>query len=261
MNDERIIAYLLDELSPDESARFEEECFDAETWPDEVRLVEDELIEDYLSGDLSPERRERFRLNYLTTAARRERVHVAAALLRHAEETAPAAVAVEEKEPAAVTPPARPTFLESLRGFWGGHAWAPRALAALLLVAALVVVWRSTRPAEPRNLIPLELIAANVERGPGDEERRIPLPHRDDALDVTLRLSKADAATPVHRVDLEGERWVLMELKPVAQDAEKVRVVIPAARLRRGQYVLKLYTLEADGAPRRLPGNYFLNVE
>ncbi len=44
------------------------------------------------------------------------------------------------------------------------------------------------------------------------------------------------------------------------QDGRAVSVLIPAAQLARGRYVLKLYAVGADGAEQRV-GSYFFNVE
>ena len=83
MTDERIIAYLLKELPEEELEQFEDECFDQESWPSQLNLVEEDLIDAYLRDELTQERRQRFERNYLITEARQERVMMAAALLRH----------------------------------------------------------------------------------------------------------------------------------------------------------------------------------
>src|SRR5947199_1400683 len=97
MTDERIIAYLLEELPEDDLERFEDECFAQEEWLAQINLVEGDLIEEYLRDELTAERRQRFERNYLITKASEERVVIAAALLRYADErnaTSNAAVAV-----------------------------------------------------------------------------------------------------------------------------------------------------------------------
>jgi hypothetical protein len=259
MNDERIIAYLLEELSPEEAARFEEECFTAEVWPGEVSLAEDELIEDYLRDELSPERHQRFEHHYLTTAARRERVRVAAALIRHASAAAPA----EEAEvPAPELTSGADTFFERLRAFWGGHAWAPRAAVALLIVVAFAAAaWWLTRPPAPRSFVALTLAASRGERGAGERPASVPLPRGDEALSVTLLLPEGTAPAARYRVELEDARGAATPLEPATPEAQQVSVVIPAARLARGAYALKLYALDDDGPPRRVGGSYFFNVE
>src|SRR5215212_3878191 len=86
MTDERIIAYLLEELPEKDIEQFEDECFAQEDWPTEIDAVEKELIDAYLRDELTPERQQRFEQNYLITEARQERVVMAAALLRHIDE-------------------------------------------------------------------------------------------------------------------------------------------------------------------------------
>src|SRR5918911_605367 len=103
MTDERIIAYLLEELPAEELERFEDECFAQADWPAQLELVEDDLIDAYLSDELPHERRQRFEQNYLTTQARQDRVEVAAALLCR----------VEEYEAALQTADAPPTQTEA----------------------------------------------------------------------------------------------------------------------------------------------------
>ena len=98
MTDEHIIAYLLKELPEEDLERFEDECFARESWPDQIELVEEDLIDAYLRNELTPERRQRFENHYLTTQARQERVIMAAALLRHVDEYNAAS------EPAAAPP-------------------------------------------------------------------------------------------------------------------------------------------------------------
>ena len=138
MTDERIVAYLLKELPDEDMERFEDECFEQESWPAQLDAVEDDLIEDYLRQELAPERRARFEQNYLTTAARRERVRMAAAFVRLIDERRPDLEDEAEEEDAQVVvppvpPPPRETWAERFRAFWGGQAWAPRVTVALAL--------------------------------------------------------------------------------------------------------------------------------
>ncbi len=74
MTDERITAYLLEELTEQESEQFEEQCFAQDEWPDEIDSAEDDLIDAYLRNELTSDRRRRFEGRYLTTDARKARV-------------------------------------------------------------------------------------------------------------------------------------------------------------------------------------------
>lgn len=260
MNDERIIAYLLEELSPEEAARFEEECFTAEVWPGEVWLAEDELIEDYLRNELPPARHQRFERHYLTTAARRERVRVAAALIRHASAAAPAEVTEQVEEPAPDPTPGPATLFERLRAFWDGHVWAPRAAVALLVVAVCAAgAWWLTRSPAPRNFVALTLAPSRSERGAGERPATVARPRGNDALDVTLLLPEGAEPAQRYQVEMEDESGRVTIVEPAAPDGQQVRVVIPAFRLSRGAYVLKLYAV--GDRPAQRVGSYFFNVE
>ena len=59
---------------------------------------------------------------------------------------------------------------------------------------------------------------------------------------------------------VDGEGGV----SPVAvtdADSESVTAEIPADRLARGQYALKLYAIRSDGAEDRVGGSYYFAVE
>ncbi len=81
MSDQLLKRYLLGEL-PIEEQRWLEEVFfsDAEAF---ARLsdIEDDLIDDYVCGDLSRQQRERFEKHFLISPERRERVALAKALV------------------------------------------------------------------------------------------------------------------------------------------------------------------------------------
>ncbi|MBV9211645.1 MAG: hypothetical protein JOZ52_13485, partial [Acidobacteria bacterium] len=80
--------YLLEELSPEEQSEVEERLFlNAESFQ-QLEMVEDELIDDYVYGELSPRERERFDNIFLTTPERRESLRVAQALSRYTPESA-----------------------------------------------------------------------------------------------------------------------------------------------------------------------------
>lgn len=258
MTDERIIAYLLEELTAEEREQFEEDCFAQQGWPAQTVFCEEDLIDAYLRDELSPEQRRRFEQNYLTTDARQERVVMAAALLHVVDEKHPATVK-------AVGPlPARLTWAEHLREFWGGQGWAIRAAVALVLISvAAGAVWLfALRARPPRTFASLNL-AASVDnyRNEGVQASKVKFPLGADALKISLKLP--DQAVPSARyraevVDGDGET---VPLTIAGQDAQSVSVVVPAEQLARGQYALKLFAVKDDGTEHPLRGRYFFTVE
>ena len=270
MTDERILAYLLKELPDEELERFEDECFEQESWPAQLDAVEEDLIEDYLREGLAPERRTRFEQNYLATAARRERVRMAAALLRLLDERR-TEEEVEEEAAEVVAPPATPvvppptvaTWAERFRAFWGGHAWSPRAAAALALVLVAAGTWwlYSSRTSAPQTVAALELNVRNSDRAAGTgQPGRVKLAPDTDALRVALTIPEGSPPAARYRVELENREGETSAARVDGQEGRTVSVLIPSARLARGRYVLKLFAVGADGTEQRL-GSYFFNVE
>ena len=87
-NDEQIIArYLLGELSEEEQIRIEEQYFGNGDFFEQCLVVEDQLIDDYLRGQLPRRKRDRFETYFLASPRRRERVELARVLIKTVSET------------------------------------------------------------------------------------------------------------------------------------------------------------------------------
>jgi hypothetical protein len=259
MTDERIIAYLLNELSEEEAERFEDECFASDDWPQEITLAEEDLIDAYLRHELTGERRQRFEQNYLSTEARQERVRIAAALLHHVDErnAAPAAQT-------ATNVYALPKRRERFPVFSGSQSWAYRAAAVLIGVAVIAgALWFYLSRQQPKSFTTLNLaITIGSTRG-GDSPAvaKVKLPPEDGALKVNLKLPEGTQAARTSRVTLEKESGEAKALEITERNAQSVTVVIPANQLERAQYVLKLFERKDDGTEQRVGGSYFFTVE
>jgi methionine-rich copper-binding protein CopC len=258
MTDERIIAYLLEELPEAELEQFEDECFAQENWPVQIDLAEEDLIDAYLRDELTPEQRQRFERNYLTTEARLERVRVAAALLRHVDE-----YHVDAQAPVA-TPTTELTWGDRFHAFWSSQTWTLRAVAALAPVAIIAgVLWLSIfRAPSPNAFATLTLtISASSNRAEGVQAAKVRLPLDASALRISLTLPERLPQAARYRVELVNDNGETKSLEIDRQDAQSVSVVIPAAQLARGQYALRLFAITANGAEQRIPGSYFFTVE
>src|SRR5262249_41334804 len=80
-NDQTIIRYLLDELSESDQESFEEAYLHDDGLFEQLRSLEEELIEDYVKGDLSRRERRLFERRYLVSEQRRARVEAARQLV------------------------------------------------------------------------------------------------------------------------------------------------------------------------------------
>lgn len=260
--------YLLGVLSEDARERVEKLLLTEESFFEEVLLVEDELIDLYINDDLTNEERKSFERHFLATPERHRKLNFARAFDKyvssHSEKSAnerdASASAVEESTPQ--VSPAKSTWAERFRAFWNNRGWALRAATALAVVAVLAVafwVWRS-RTSSPRMFASVTLTASASNRAEGVQSTPVKLPPDADALRVELKLPEASTAEARYRVELENERAETKPLEVVGQDSQSVRVLIEAAQLARGRYVLKLFKTGAEGGDQRL-GSYFFTVE
>jgi hypothetical protein len=125
--DDRIVRYLLGDLSEPEQVAIEKEYFADPDKLDEVRLAESDLVDGYVRGRLRSRQREMFERHYLQSPRHRERVSFARTLLADSER-----------------------FAESrtTRTTWWSRLPDPRgflklrtALAAALLVLTTLTAW------------------------------------------------------------------------------------------------------------------------
>lgn len=254
MTEERIIAYLLGVMPEDERERFEEECFSNEDWPEELGRVEEELVEDYLRGELTPEQSRLFKLNYLTTTDRQERFVGSAAMLRYADE--------QQATPRSFTAatPVEPVSVGWWRGLWGGRPWAGAAAAVLVIMFVGGLAWWFARPRSPA-AVALALNVSRSDRAAGPDEGRVKIPSGARELRITLTLPDGSAQAARYRAELVSDDGEVKPSEVVGQDARTVSIVTPVAQLPRGRYALKLFAVEPGGAERRVSGTYFFMVE
>ena len=255
MTDERIIAYLLEELPEEERERLEDEVFAEEEWPEQIDMAEDDLIEAYLRNQLTTERRRAFEQNYLVTEARQERVTMAAALLRCIDERN---AALASGEVNAVSESGSATHS---RAFGGRTSWAARAAAAVALVVIIAGAWWFLTPRPPRTFATLTLTLSQSNRAEGAAANQVKLAPTTEALHISLTLPQPTPPAARYRVELENADGEKRAVEVADEDARSVQVVIPAAQLARGQYALKLFAIRADGTEQRLNGSYFFVVQ
>ena len=79
-SDERLRAYLLNELAEQERLRLDQRLLTDDDVAERVRLVEAQLIDDYVAGELDARTAGVFHTRFLKTGARREQVRLTAAL-------------------------------------------------------------------------------------------------------------------------------------------------------------------------------------
>jgi len=234
MTDERITAYLLAELTEQESEQFEEQCFAQDEWPAELDAAEQELIDAYLRDELPADRKRRFLERYLTTDARKARV---LATKSFHENLCP----VQPKS----------AWKEWLRALVQRPLVPQTAIAVIVLVTvvAVVLVPRSTG-----SFTQVELAMSSPERSPGVQTKVVSVPLSTEALQIHLQLPQPSAGITGYRITWENVDGPLRDLKIDSHTDTTAVVSIPANQLKPGHYILRLS--DKNG----VIGNYFFDV-
>ena len=136
-----IIRYLVGSLPPDETERLDELSFTDDEFAERLQSVEDDLVDEYVRGELQGDLLERFKSSYLASPTRREKVEFAESFLGMVDDGAGA-------EPR--------KQVEQTRGyssFWSKGTlalpkpafWLALAAAAILLIASGSLLVRDLR--------------------------------------------------------------------------------------------------------------------
>jgi anti-sigma factor RsiW len=145
--------YLLGELSDSEREEVEQRFFTDGDYKEEVLMVEEELLEDYVAGVLIPQERELFHKNYLSAPLQKRKLRLAQALERRA---AQASVPTPKTV-------GRPSWLERLLNvFRFSNGLMQLSWAMLVLIIVLAGAWLIVKTLRTdRNEIQAELIRLN----------------------------------------------------------------------------------------------------
>ena len=180
-------------LEAEQQREIEERLLTDDDFCEQIEIVEDDLIEQYLNEELSPAERVKFEAGFLSTAERREKLRVARALNKYVSAKATPAPALPETkngEPIVedgtglprTTPPV--PFWSRSRGvtyvglaamllmiFFGGLLWRSYSRKAEIErgLVALNEAYRQQRPGETR-ITALNYAPAPETRGPASEK-------------------------------------------------------------------------------------------
>lgn len=131
MSDEQYLReYLLGSLPPNDDAQIEKRRSADPEFDETLSAVEEELIDDYVRGDLTSEEHRQFEKQYLGSSEGRQKIEFAAAFLKSVREgRAPTRPGISPDSPSAHAPLSR-------------MAWLPAA--ALLLLIGAVMWWHNS---------------------------------------------------------------------------------------------------------------------
>jgi hypothetical protein len=240
--------YLLGTLPPDKQAALEERILSDRDVYDEVVAVEDELIDQYVAGNLSTLEQHRFETHFLITPERQKKLGFGRLLKRYMNDKSPAVATVDF--PIRTLAPRQPFFF----GMFGGSP----VLAFSMLVAAclgiVVLGWfliRSShmesarRPAQQTIVVTL---APGSIRSEGATQKLI-APSK--GTDVKLELEVADDDFRNYEAQLFREREHLQTRSGLKAEPRGNHKVVPVdvagEALTPGDYQLKLSGVSDTG--------------
>lgn len=296
--------YLLGTLAEADQITLEQQFFADSEMLDRVWAVENELVDEYVRGRLTPAERKQFEQHYLASPVHRERVAFARTLLPMTHQTARSDEATES--------------------FWAKMLAMLRtpqfALSAALVIAVTLIggVWlinqrsrwqqqiaqsQAERSAKEQRARELETriaeqyernsqLSAELEQLRAEQRRVVEVPPavpsgstifsflllpsvRAGSEQQTLKLppntSQVQLQTKIERSDYQryqasvravdgGESWQATSVKAsLIKNGALISVLIPAAKLTRGDYILTLTGVAADGTAEEID-RYFFRV-
>ena len=247
--------YLLGQMVEADLSQVEERLMSGSNLYEELSIIEDELIDQYVRAQLSESDRVDFEKYFLQSPEHQQKLRFARAFSKYIDravsqptdefkaEAAPAASPVADT---AYAHPASPS--PKARRFWSWPFQTPvlnYALAAVVVIAVAGLAWmslRSLRPAGPGNVFEATLVPGGVVRE-GGEIQTISLAAGTDTL--RLRLILPSEPYPDYKAVLVDSNDTFTvtrdQLTPTDTSGKKMLLFeIPATTLRPDTYRLRL---------------------
>jgi hypothetical protein len=238
--------WLLGLLSQEQGQLLEQQLItDAQAF-DELSLVEEELIDGYLSGELSERESVAFESYFMNSSERRQQFRVAKAWRSFVEREDPFgrhADAEAENLPAFVKQ--QPSFLATL------NTWKV-PLTAALSILVVVVVWIAYRTSVTTGGPSLAVfLEPAIQTREGGALQQINVPRDIQTIELHAKLPKGQSRNYRAVLFDAGGNTILTNENPTidtsGSEIDVVVVPVPAARLTRGQYRLQLDIPHLDG--------------
>jgi len=209
--------YLLNELSEEERASFEERFDSDRDLFEEVVALENDMIDAYASGMLTSTEAKRFEDRYLTTPQRQSRVNFAKSLLGYVSEA-------ESTAPAKARPESTPKALFSLQNFFQLHT---RVAAYSFMAVAAIAVW----------LLVIDVRYRHELQETQTEQARL----RQDAQELAARIKALTGELQEASAHTDHNQQVIPPQQP-SQNVEVAELVISPGLARSG-YAQNLLTI------------------
>lgn len=260
--------YLLGQARPEDVSSLEERLVTESEFYNELLIAEDELIDQYFSGELSEAERESFENHFLLMPERQSKVRFGRAFNKYVSTVEP----LPDEDPLSEDvsdgtldvpkPPPKPRWY---------HIFLPsqNPILSYSLAAALVLIvgtvswlalqnWREARPHDPGKVLAVTL-TPGLTRG-GDGVGKITIPPGTGTVELRLELSRDDYVSyrAVLLADGRSEVWRGDDLKSASESGLRFIVArVPVRSLPPGPCRVKLSGVLADGRLEDLPSYQF----
>ena len=252
---ERIREYLLGKSTSEDSALIEERFLADDEFYQQLLVVEDELVDQYLADLLSDAEREPFENYFLASPERREKLRFTRNLKRYVSRAGQAPVV---ELPNVV--PARNVYPQPARKkstFWPIPSYA--LAAAAVIVASLVglnIYWNGSQ--QGGKVLAVELLPG-VTRGE-ETIKQIKVPADTATVQLKLRSSNASAYKTYRAIlqAADGSEISRQDnLRPDPASTDRIICPVSAALLKPGNYSLKLSGLNQQNEYEDIDRYYF----
>jgi len=266
---ESLRRYLLGDLAPGEIAALEERLLTDTNFYEELLMMEDELIDQYLTGEQSQAERERFESHFSLAPERQQKVRFALTLKKYLSDTSEAPVTDVDTKSSLGGPISVKDSYQRKRSFFSFLPTNPivaYSLAAALLLVIGVGFWMTlNRLKNPGTTGSGQVLAVVLtpglnRSGDGGEIKKVSIPPATETLRLQLDLPKGDYA--IYRAELltsdRSSVLVTEGLRPTPGTASNfVTVALSTSLLKRDDYYLKLSGQRADGVYEDVAGYVF----
>jgi hypothetical protein len=263
---QKIRDYLLGSLPEDQLADVEERLLTDHEFYEELLIVEDELVDEYLHGELPTVDRTSFESHFVSAPEHKEKVRFARTLRKY---VSAESIARSEKDSATadLEAPGVPSysrkprlfgFLPTQNPMWG---YAMSAAMILIVVGFTWVVWQNALSPRGPGKVLAAVLTPGLTRGEGEGTNTITIPAGTDTIRLQLLLPENRYPT-YHATLLDSESRPVItngNLKPDSVNGQPAVMFDVDANLQ-GDYRVKLSGVNPNGNIEAL-NSYFLRIQ
>jgi len=261
--------YLLGSLEAERRAALEESILCDPGIYEELVVVEEELIDEYITNNLSPSERQQFETHFLITAERQKKLRFGRLLRRYLDsqpvfvspDDIPAPVVRQDK----IDAPATKFFSFATGSFARGATLTVSSAVVVILVILTLVCWRANRKPDTvqensPNPIPYTLTPASL-RSEDAGTQRVKAPPK--GVNVRLNLEVTNTNFRNYRAGLFREKNFVQTADELKAEPNGEQRVVPwtiaGEVLSPGDYQIKLSGV-AESGPDAFVDNYSFRV-